>query len=69
MDIFIKYKSETFECFKNLKSLVEMKKIQKLSASEQTKGENSHQMSLVSFVIFMELKGNSWLPEHLSKMG
>ena len=46
-----------------------MKKIQKLSASEQTEEENSHQTSLVSSVIFMELKGNSRLPEHLSKMG
>jgi len=46
-----------------------MKNIQKSSASEQTKEENSHQTSLVSSVIFMELKGNSRLPEHISRMG
>ena len=46
-----------------------MKNIQKLSALEHREEENSHQMSLVSSVIYMELKGNSRLVEHLSKMG
>jgi len=66
---FIKYKSKTFECFKNLKALVENEKDSKIKCLRTDREDNSHEKNLMSFVIYMELKENPILLEHPNKMG